>query len=141
LDLLRDPMRGVLTNQAAILATIPGQRCLTLPVEPAEDRLQSPHGEILVSTACDVVSYLNVDGMASAGWRTAVYRWTSVFTAEDSARDPNARDRVTEEEVVVLEATGAEQVQPVWPTMALQARGARSPPKSPKSAVAERCSA
>jgi hypothetical protein len=45
---------------------------------------------------------------------TSRYRWTSIFTAEDTAGGASARDTVAEEEVVLFEAMPAEQAGPIW---------------------------
>jgi hypothetical protein len=73
-----------------------------LPIEPADDRLQSPHGDILLSTDCIVLSYQSTDEGGLRGWRRGHYRWTSVFTAVEASRGADARDTIVEEEVAVF---------------------------------------
>jgi hypothetical protein len=111
--MLREVMLGVILTQANVAAARAQKQCVALPVEPANDRLQGPHGDSLVHSHCEVVSYQAVSG-PPGGWITALYRWTSLFTAEDKGRGPSARDTVTEDEAVVFEAIAAGQIRPVW---------------------------
>jgi hypothetical protein len=112
-SMLREAMLGVLPAQANVAAARARKQCVTLPVRPANDRFQGPHGDSLVDSHCEVVSYQTLDG-PQARWITALYRWTSLFTAEDKARGPSARDTVTEDEAVLFEAIATGQVRPVW---------------------------
>jgi len=114
LGVAEDVMGGLLTSQPAIPTAAARERCLTLPIEPAGDRLQSPHGDVLLSTDCIVLSYQSTDEGGLRGWRLGHYRWTSVFTAEDASRGADARDTIVEEEVVVLQALGGYFVRPLW---------------------------
>lgn len=98
---LSEPMSSILPNASAVSALVAAQQCVELPTLPANDRLQGPHGTTLISTKCEVLAYHAVAGVPAGGWTTARYRWTSVFTAEDSARGPAARDTATEEEAVL----------------------------------------
>jgi hypothetical protein len=111
--ILREVMLGVVPAQANITAARAQKECAVLPVAPADDRLQGPHGDSLVSTHCGVIAYQAL-GSLPARWITAQYRWTSLFTAEDKARGPAARDTVTEEESVLFEVPAPGQVRPVW---------------------------
>lgn len=81
---------------------------------PPEDRLQSPRGNFLISTNCEVIPDQPSDGLLPPGWITSHYRWTSVFSAEDTTRGPDARDTVTEKEVVLFEASEPGQIRAVW---------------------------
>ena len=110
---LRETMLGVLPAQANVAEASARKQCVVLPVKPANDRLQGPHGDSLVSTQCEVVAFQALGGPL-ARWIIAQYRWTSLFTAEDNARSPAARDTVTEEEAVVFEMRAPGQVRPVW---------------------------
>jgi hypothetical protein len=107
----REAMRGLLSNQTSIPEIAARQRCLVLPVDVPEDRLQSPHREFLIGTNCEVIADQPLDGHLPAGWITSRYRWTSVFTAEDTARGPDARDTVIEEEVVFFEPSEPGEVR------------------------------
>jgi hypothetical protein len=60
------------------------------------------------------VAYEPLDPDSTAGWMVARYRRTSVFTAEDTTRRPAARDTLTEEEAVLLEAPGPGRARAVW---------------------------
>ena len=113
-SMLREAMLGLLTGQPSIPEIEARQHCLTLPVDAPNDRLQSPHGSQLISTNCEIISDQPLDGVLPAGWVTSRYRWTSVFTAEDATRGPDAQDIVTEEEVVLFEPTVSGQVRAVW---------------------------
>jgi hypothetical protein len=105
-------MLGILPAQANVAVTSAQKQCLTLPVKPANDRLQGPHGDSSVDSHCEVVSYQALGG-PQARWITALYRWT-LLTAEDKARGPSARDTVTEDEAVLFEAIATGYVRPVW---------------------------
>jgi hypothetical protein len=111
--MLSEAMLGVLPPQANVTAARAQKQCIGLPVNPANDRLQGPHGDSLVGTHCEVVSYQGLGG-PQARWIIALYRWTSLFTAEDKTRGPSARDTVTEHEAVLFEAIATGQVRPVW---------------------------
>jgi hypothetical protein len=113
-SMLREAMLGILTGQPSTSEIEARQRCLTLPVAAPNDRLQSPHGDFLISTQCEVVPDQPLDGPLPAGWMTSRYRWTSVFTAEDTTRGPDAQDTVTEDEVVLLEPSAPGHVRAVW---------------------------
>ena len=111
-SLLPETVLGLLPPRPPTPIQSARTRCPSLPVKPANDRLEGPHGDSLVSTRCDVISF----AMAATDprWMTARYRWTSVFTAEDQTRGPAARDIVIEEEAVVFEILRPGQVRPVW---------------------------
>jgi hypothetical protein len=111
---LSEAMSGILPNASAVSALDAAQQCVELPVLPPNDRLQGPHGTTLISTKCEVLAYHAVAGVPAGGWTTARYRWTSVFTAEDSARGPAARDTATEEEAVLFDSPQRGKLRPVW---------------------------
>ncbi|MFL5515050.1 MAG: hypothetical protein ACJ8DJ_02770, partial [Gemmatimonadales bacterium] len=113
-SLLREAALGLLPASAGVPDTQAQHGCLPLPVGPPNDRLEGPHGDSLVATHCQVVKYQPLTPDSAGSWFTAQYRWTSLFTAEDTTRGPTARDTVTEDEVVVLAAPRSGQVRPVW---------------------------
>lgn len=113
-SMLQDALLGLLPAEAAVPDSEARRRCLTLPVAAPNDRLQGPHGDSLVATRCEVVAYQALGPEPAAPWISARYRWTSVFTAEDSARPPAARDTVTEEEAVVFFVPRTGQARAVW---------------------------
>jgi hypothetical protein len=113
-SMLREAMLGLLPAQAAVPETRALNNCLELPVGPSNDRLQGPHGDSLISARCDVVAHQVLTSVPPARWIAALYRWTSVFTAEDTTRGLAARDTVTEEEVVLFDASQSSQVRAVW---------------------------
>jgi hypothetical protein len=112
-SMLREAMLGILPSQANVDSARAQKECIVLPVQPANDRLQGPHGDSLVSTHCEVVAYQAL-GRPLTRWKIAHYRWTSLFTAEDQTRGLDARDTVTEKEAVLFEAPAPGQVRPVW---------------------------
>jgi hypothetical protein len=112
--MLRETIRGLLRNEPSVPAADARHRCLSLPVEPPNDRLQSPHGDSLITSHCEVASYQHLGSTSPDGWFTAQYRWVSLFTAEDTARGSAARDTVTEEEAVLLMGSDTGKVRPVW---------------------------
>jgi hypothetical protein len=107
-------MLGLLAAKDSIPETTVRRNCLKLPVASPNDRLLGPHGDSLISSHCEIVGYETLASTSPARWSTARYRWTSLFTAEDSARGPTARDTVTEEEVVLFEASEPGSVRAVW---------------------------
>jgi hypothetical protein len=109
-----DAMIGLLHGQASVPETRAREKCISLPVEAPNDRLQGPHGDSLVTTRCEVVRYSALASASRSGWASAEYRWVSLFTAEDTTRGPAARDTVSEDEVVLLEAAQPGRVSPVW---------------------------
>lgn len=113
-SMLRAAMRGILLGQASVPDTQARHQCLLLPADPPDVRLQGPHGDSLLTTRCEVVAYRRMGPEAPAGWITARYRWTSVFTVEDPVHARTTRDTVTEEEVVVLAVTQPDHVRAVW---------------------------
>src|SRR5690242_15565762 len=102
-NMLREAALGILPSHANVAAAGAQKECIVLPVQPANDRLQGPHGDSLVSTHCEVTAY-QVLGRPLTRWIIAHYRWTSLFTPEDRTRGSDARDTVTEEEAVLFEA-------------------------------------
>jgi len=112
-SMLREAMLGILSSQANVDSARAQKECIVLPVQPANDRLQGPHGDSLVSANCEVTAY-QVLRRPLTRWIIAHYRWTSQFTAEDQTRGPDARDTVTEEEAVLFEAPAPGRVRPVW---------------------------
>lgn len=112
--MLRAAMLGLLPVQVVVGDTDAKQKCLTLPVDPPNDRLQSPHGSVLLGAHCVVSAYDNLPGTRQHRWTDARYQWTSVFTAEDSTRGADARDTVTEEEVVLFEAAPNQRSRAIW---------------------------
>lgn len=109
-----NPMLGLLKGQAAVPMTRAQHECLTLPVDPPDDRLQGPHGDTLVSSRCEVTAFTDLGGAQPAKWVAARYAWTSIFTAEDAARGKDARDTAKEEEVVLFEVVQSGRVRPIW---------------------------
>jgi hypothetical protein len=112
--MLRETMLGLLPVQVVVPDTDAKHKCLTLPVDPPNDRLQAPHGSVLITTRCAVTAYDNLPGTKQHRWTDARYQWTSVFTAEDSTRGAGARDTVTEEEVVLFDAAPNGQARAIW---------------------------
>jgi hypothetical protein len=109
-----DLMPGLLKGQAALPLIRAQHECLTLPVDPPDDRLQGPHGDTLVSSRCEVIGFTDAGVTRPAKWVIARYSWLSVFTAEDAARGKDARDTAKEEEAVLFEVVPAGRVRPVW---------------------------
>jgi hypothetical protein len=112
--MLREAMLGLLSTQHTIPDTAARHRCVSLPVRPPNDRLESPHGDSLLTSRCDVADYRALSSAPAGEWFAARYQWRSVFTAEDTARGATGRDTVAEEEAVVFARSKAGQVQPVW---------------------------
>ena len=113
-SMLGEATPGLLPMSDAVPETRARGSCLDLPVAPPNDRLQGPHGAAVMSARCEVVEYRVVTAPSPRRWGLARYRWTSIFTAEDAARGPDARDTVTEEEVVLFDASPGPDVRPVW---------------------------
>jgi hypothetical protein len=112
--MLREAWLGLLPAQAGVAEQVAQQRCLDLPADQPDDRLQGPHGSSLISTSCEVVDYRVIVSGPTGRWARARYRWRSIFTAEDTSRGPAARDAVSEEEEVLFESRRAGQVRAVW---------------------------
>jgi hypothetical protein len=113
-SMLGEATLGLLPTSVAVPEARARGSCLDLPVAPPNDRLQGPHGDSVISARCEVVEYRVVTAPSPPRWAVARYRWTSIFTAEDAARGPDARDTVTEEEVVLFDASPGPAVRPVW---------------------------
>jgi hypothetical protein len=105
-------LEGVLSNQPAVAADRVRQKCVELPGDFADEVL-GPHGDTLLSTQCQVVSY---ETLAVRQWSTARYAWTAAFTAEDATRGVDALDTATIEEVVLFETSTDRSLRPVWHT-------------------------
>jgi hypothetical protein len=108
------PMVALLRGQAVVPLIRAQQECVTLPVDPPNDRLEGPHGDTLVSSKCEVTEFTNAGGDRPAKWMVARYAWVAIFTAEDAARGRDARDTVQEEEAVLFEVVQPGRVRPVW---------------------------
>src|SRR5262249_44070935 len=104
-SMLRATMLGLLSGQPDVPEAQARRDCVTLPVDAPNDRLQGPHGDTQISTRCEVLAYEALAALRPAQWTVARYRWTSIFTAEDTSRGPAAQDTVLEEDVVVLNGT------------------------------------
>lgn len=113
-SMLREAMLGLLRDQRATLEAEVRKRCLTLPVDPPNDRLEGPHGDTLISETCRVAEVRALGAGALSQWTMVRYQWTSIFTAEDRSHGEDARDTVSEEEVVVFDAPDIGQLRPVW---------------------------
>jgi hypothetical protein len=101
---------GLLRGQTSVPETRAREKCIPLPVDAPNDRLEGPHGDSLITTGCKVARYRAL----GSGWASAEYRWVSLFTAEDTTRGPAARDTVTEDEMVLLAAAEPGRVRPLW---------------------------
>jgi hypothetical protein len=112
--MLREAMLGLLPAGDAVPRAQAKQRCLPLPVDPPNDRLQGPHGDSLLDTRCEIAAYQALGSETPPRWDVARYRWVSIFTAEDTVRGSAARDTVAEEEAVLLEALPGDRVRAVW---------------------------
>jgi len=110
----REAMLGILHGQGEIRETTARQQCLTLPVDPPDDRLQGAHGDSLVTSRCEVARFESLGSARAGEWFDAEYRWVSVFSAENAARGPAARDTVAESEVVLFASTQSGRVRPIW---------------------------
>jgi hypothetical protein len=111
-SMLHAAVSGLLPEEAAVTEETARTRCLPFPVAPADDRLEGPHGDKLISTRCEVMKFTAHNVPNHGVWMTARYRWTSVFTAEDPAR--GATDTVTEEEAVAFDSPRPGWMRPVW---------------------------
>lgn len=107
-------LRGLVPAQGAIPVARAQRECLTLPVDPPNDRLQGPHGDRLISSRCDVGSFDDLNAAPLGKWSAAQYKWVSIFSAEDTSKGRDARDTVTEEESVLFEVVKSGSVRPVW---------------------------
>ncbi len=105
---------GLLEGQPAVPLSRTQHECLTLPLDPPNDRLQGPHGDTLVSSRCEVTEFTELGGARPAKWVAARYAWVSVFTAEDPGRGKDAHDTAKEEEVVLFQVVEPRRVRPVW---------------------------
>lgn len=112
--MLREAMLGVLHDQAEVRETTARQRCVTLPVEPPDDRLQGAHGSSLTESRCEVARFDSLGSSRAGEWFAAEYHWVSVFSAEDSARGAAARDTVSESEAVLFASMQSGRMRPIW---------------------------
>jgi hypothetical protein len=113
-DAQRDAAVGLLAGEPSVSKTRARERCLSLPVDSPNDRLQGPHGDSLVATHCEMVRYAALGIGSRSGWSFAEYRWVSLFTAEDRTRGFAARDTVGEDEMVAFAPAETGRVRPVW---------------------------
>ena len=113
-SMLREAMLGLLCDQRARFAADVRKRCLKLPADPPNDRLEGPHGDTLISETCRVAEVRALGTGALTRWTMARYQWTTIFTAEDRSLGEKARDTVAEEEVVVFDEPSIGQLRPVW---------------------------
>lgn len=121
---VRDYARGLLSNYASVPESGVRNGCIPLPmIEPLASGLDDgPHGDSLVATRCEVLSYRRLDSAPGGPWFVAEYRLTSVYTplsplpgdARAKSREQSERDTVTHGEVVLLASAGPGQLRPVW---------------------------
>jgi hypothetical protein len=112
-SMLREAMLGLIPAAAGIAETQAREKCVELPVDWRSEPIQAPHGDILIDASCSILEYRDLGHVLGAKWSRAGYRWTLAFNAEDPSR-PEARDIVTEEEIVLFEAADPGQLHPVW---------------------------
>jgi hypothetical protein len=113
-SMLREAMLGLVPLTESVPDVRAGERCIELPIRPPGDRIQGPHGDVLLEAQCRILEYQRLDHVPGATFFTAKYQWTSVFSAADTTRGADARDIVGEEEVVLFEELTEGQVPPVW---------------------------
>jgi hypothetical protein len=77
---------GILQGHASVTETRARERCLSLPLDAPNDRLEGPHGDSLVATRCEVGRYRALGTRPKSGWFSVEYRWVSSFTPEDTTR-------------------------------------------------------
>jgi len=80
IGMLRDAVLGLLHDQAELRETQARQRCLLLPVDLPNDRLQGPRGDSLIASHCEVALFQDLGSGSARGWFSAEYRWV-LFTA------------------------------------------------------------
>ena len=61
-------MPGLLKGQAAVALSRAQHECLTLPVDPPDERLQGPHGDTLVASRCEVIGFTDAGVARPAKW-------------------------------------------------------------------------
>jgi hypothetical protein len=108
-------MLGLIGSATTISEAEARERCAELPVDWADEPIEAPHGDTLLQSSCSVIEYRGFGGVPETKWSRALYRWTLVFKSDDPSR-PEARDAVTEEEVLLFEPVTPGRVQPVWHT-------------------------
>jgi hypothetical protein len=114
---VRDYARGLLSNYASVPESGVRDRCIPLPmIEPLASGLDDgQHGDSLVATRCEVLSYHRLDTAPGGPWFVAEYRLTSVYTPSGAkSQEPSKRDTVTHGEMVLLASAGLGQLRPVW---------------------------
>ncbi len=111
---LRAAMRLLLPGQPGLPGAEARSRCLTLPADPPRDRLEGPFGDSLQATRCEVVSFDTLGAAPGGPYHAATYRWSSIYSAEDTSRGATARDTVVETEVVLFAAAEPGRVRPLW---------------------------
>jgi hypothetical protein len=112
--MLREAVLGLLSPPVNAPDSGAQHHCLVLPDAPDNQQLLGPHGDSLLATGCEVVSYQRLAAAPGGPWFAAQYRWISQFTPEDSTRGAAARDTVTEGEAVLLQATKPGRISAVW---------------------------
>ncbi|MCI0430387.1 MAG: LppP/LprE family lipoprotein [Rhodospirillales bacterium] len=113
-SMLRVAMLGLVSTATVIPESRAQQHCIELPARPPLERIQGPHGDVLLEARCSVVEYQSLGSAQETSWTVAKYQSTLVFNAEDTARGADARDIVTEDEVVLFEMPAPGQVRAVW---------------------------
>ena len=76
--------------------------------------IQGPRGDTRFEQTCVVGDYRELGRVDQSIYTYGRYRVTSVFSPEDPARGPTARDTVPEEVVVLFRGTSATQRVAVW---------------------------
>ena len=108
-------MLGLIGAATPISEAEARQRCAELPVDWADEPIEAPHGDILLQSSCRVIGYRGLDDAPERQWSRVLYSWALVFNSDDPSR-PEARDVVTEEEVLLFQSVTPGLVQPVWHT-------------------------
>src|SRR3954464_12878731 len=95
---VRDYARGLLPNYASVAERGMRDRCIPLPmIEPLASGLDDgPHGDSLVATRCEVLSYHHLDTAPGGPWFVTEYRVTAVYAPPRAkSRETSERDTVT----------------------------------------------
>jgi hypothetical protein len=105
-----EPLNGLLASEPPVTAAVAREQCLDLPGDGTEGIL-GPHGDTLLTSHCEVIAFAVA---ADRRWTVVRYARTMVFTPEDQSRGADARDSVSQEEVVLLETLPDRRLMPTW---------------------------
>lgn len=113
-DQQRQPAHGAFIRGGPMRAGAVRETCPPPRAPDTSDVMDSPHGDSLLATTCQLAWYDTLDSGDGAQWTTATYRYRYIYSHDTAAADTATRDTVTVDDVVLYTIDRGELLRPVW---------------------------